>query len=96
MFAVGINLNAKAFLHAMERPGVIALGYAGQFIVKPILGILMAYFAVSILHLPSAIGTLSSRARVSPFHTLSCTLSGRSPAIFSKFPNSIQYQYQAF
>ncbi|CAM6091665.1 unnamed protein product [Calypogeia fissa] len=57
MFAVGINLNAKAFLHVMERPAVIAAGYAGQFIVKPILGVLVAYIGVSLLHLPSAIGS---------------------------------------
>lgn len=57
MFAVGINLNYSDFVSAFKRPLVIAIGYIGQFVVKPLLGVLFASIAVSYLHLPEAIGS---------------------------------------
>lgn len=57
MFAVGINLNYSDFVSAFKRPLVIALGYIGQFVVKPLLGVMFASLAVSYLHLPEAIGS---------------------------------------
>lgn len=57
MFAVGVNLSIGDFKHAFERPGPIALGLAGQYILKPLLGMIFATFAVQFLHLPDAIGT---------------------------------------
>lgn len=57
MFAVGINLNYSDFISAFKRPSVLAFGYMGQYVVKPLLGVLFASIAVSYLHLPDAIGT---------------------------------------
>ncbi|KAH7435486.1 hypothetical protein KP509_06G066900 [Ceratopteris richardii] len=57
MFAVGINLNYSDFISAFKRPLVLAIGYIGQFVVKPLLGVLFAFIAVSYLHLPESIGT---------------------------------------
>ncbi|XP_020588969.1 probable sodium/metabolite cotransporter BASS5, chloroplastic isoform X2 [Phalaenopsis equestris] len=56
MFAVGVNLSPKDFLEAIRRPEVIAAGYAGQFIIKPILGYIFGSIAVSILNLPNSLG----------------------------------------
>eukprot|EP00250_Pteridium_aquilinum_P000052 c10068_g1_i1 orf=73-1305(+) len=57
MFAVGINLNYSDFVSAFKRPSVLAMGYIGQYVLKPLLGVLFASLAVSYLHLPDAIGT---------------------------------------
>lgn len=57
MFAVGVNLSIKDFIHAFERPGPIALGLGGQYVLKPLLGVIFSTLAVQILHLPDAIGT---------------------------------------
>lgn len=57
MFAVGINLKASDFIQAFKRPWVIATGYMGQFVAKPLLGVLFASIAVSWLNLPQAIGS---------------------------------------
>ncbi|KAI5067565.1 hypothetical protein GOP47_0018093 [Adiantum capillus-veneris] len=57
MFAVGINLKYSDFTSAFKRPSVLAVGYIGQYVVKPLLGVLFATVAVSYLHLPDAIGT---------------------------------------
>ncbi|MCO5548276.1 hypothetical protein L7F22_001733 [Adiantum nelumboides] len=56
MFAVGINLDLSDFIHAFQRPRVLAAGYFGQFVIKPILGVLFATMGVSFLHLPPAVG----------------------------------------
>jgi predicted Na+-dependent transporter len=56
MFAVGINLNYSDFVSAFKRPSVLAIGYIGQYVLKPLLGVLFASIAVSQLHLPEAIG----------------------------------------
>ncbi|KAI5079741.1 hypothetical protein GOP47_0005220 [Adiantum capillus-veneris] len=57
MFAVGINLDPSNFIHAFQRPWILAAGYLGQFVIKPILGVLFATIGVSFLHLPPAIGS---------------------------------------
>jgi len=57
MFAVGVNLSIEDFKHAVERPGPIALGLAGQYILKPFLGVVVAALAVRFLQLPEAIGS---------------------------------------
>lgn len=57
MFAVGINLNSSDFIHAFQRPWVIITGYLGQFVIKPLLGVVFASVGVSCLHLPQAIGS---------------------------------------
>lgn len=57
MFAVGVNLSIKDFIHAFERPGPIALGLGGQYVLKPLLGVIFSTLAVQILHLPDAIGS---------------------------------------
>ncbi|KAK4389391.1 putative sodium/metabolite cotransporter BASS6, chloroplastic [Sesamum angolense] len=41
MFAVGVNSSEKDFLEAFRRPAAIFAGYIGQFVVKPLLGIVM-------------------------------------------------------
>lgn len=56
MFAVGVNLSIEDFKHAVERPGPIALGLAGQYILKPLLGVVFAALAVRILPLPESVG----------------------------------------
>lgn len=56
MFAVGVNLSIEDFKHAVERPGPIALGLAGQYVLKPLLGVVFAALAVRFLQLPEAIG----------------------------------------
>eukprot|EP00250_Pteridium_aquilinum_P015987 c22874_g3_i1 orf=161-1411(+) len=57
MFAVGINLNPLDFIDAFQRPWVLVAGYLGQFVIKPLLGVLFATIGVSFLHLPPAIGS---------------------------------------
>lgn len=57
MFAVGINLNSSDFIYAFQRPWVIIAGYLGQFVMKPLLGVVFASIGVSCLHLPQAIGS---------------------------------------
>lgn len=57
MFAVGINLHPSDFIHAFQRPWILAAGYLGQFLIKPLLGVLFATIGVSLLHLPPAIGS---------------------------------------
>lgn len=56
MFAVGVNSNAKDFLEAVRRPEVLAAGYIGQFIIKPILGYIIGNIALSMLNLPNSLG----------------------------------------
>ncbi|VVB12017.1 unnamed protein product [Arabis nemorensis] len=56
MFAVGINSNEKDFLEAFKRPKAILLGYAGQYLIKPILGFIFGLAAVSLFQLPTPIG----------------------------------------
>lgn len=56
MFAVGVNLSLDDFKHAFQRPGVIALGYVGQFALKPLIGYALAHSLVPSLGLPEAIG----------------------------------------
>eukprot|EP00252_Welwitschia_mirabilis_P025102 TRINITY_DN7713_c0_g1_i3.p1 TRINITY_DN7713_c0_g1~~TRINITY_DN7713_c0_g1_i3.p1 ORF type:complete len:312 (-),score=40.70 TRINITY_DN7713_c0_g1_i3:448-1383(-) len=57
MFAVGINSNAEDFVLAMKRPGVLWLGYIGQFLLKPLLGFIFGNIALRVFHLPEAIGS---------------------------------------
>ncbi|PKA53064.1 putative sodium/metabolite cotransporter BASS5, chloroplastic [Apostasia shenzhenica] len=56
MFAVGVNSSPKEFLEAIKRPDVIAAGYIGQFIIKPILGYIFGLLAISLLNLPTSLG----------------------------------------
>lgn len=56
MFAVGVNSSEKDFLEAFKRPAAIFAGYAGQFIVKPILGYLFGIMSVTVFGLPTPIG----------------------------------------
>ncbi len=56
MFAVGLNFSLKDFGKAFERPGVLAIGFFCQYMVKPLLGVVFAAISVSILHLPEAVG----------------------------------------
>lgn len=56
MFAVGINLSLDDFKHAFQRPAVLALGYFGQFVLKPLIGYALAQSLVPLLGLPDAIG----------------------------------------
>lgn len=57
MFAVGVNLSIEDFKHAVERPGPIALGLAGQYVLKPFLGVVVATLSVRFLPLPEAVGS---------------------------------------
>lgn len=57
MFSVGINSSAKDFILAIKRPDVIALGYIGQYMIKPLLGLAFGSIAVALLGLPDAIGS---------------------------------------
>eukprot|EP01018_Ginkgo_biloba_P012857 Gb_31164 [translate_table: standard] len=57
MFAVGINSSAEDFILAIKRPKVLASGYIGQYIIKPLLGLAFGRAAVTVLHLPDAIGS---------------------------------------
>jgi predicted Na+-dependent transporter len=65
MFAVGVNLSLDDFKHAFQRPGVIALGYVGQFALKPLIGYALAHSLVPSLGLPEAIGKANY-----PYHRL--------------------------
>lgn len=56
MFAVGVNSSPKDFLQAIKRPEVIAAGYVGQFVIKPILGFLVGAISVSAFGLPTSLG----------------------------------------
>lgn len=56
MFAVGVNSSEKDFLEAFKRPAAIFAGYAGQFIVKPLLGYLFGLLSVTVFGLPTPIG----------------------------------------
>eukprot|EP00850_Spirogloea_muscicola_P016412 SM000133S26778 [mRNA] locus=s133:9559:12346:- [translate_table: standard] len=57
MFAVGVNLSVHDFELVLHRPAAIALGYFGQFVVKPVLGVLASSTLIPLLHLPEAIGS---------------------------------------
>lgn len=57
MFAVGVNLSLDDFARAFRRPGAISVGYAAQFGVKPLLGLLLAATLVPLLRLPKAVGS---------------------------------------
>lgn len=56
MFAVGVNSSPKDFIQAIKRPEVVAAGYVGQFVVKPILGFLVGAISVSAFGLPTSLG----------------------------------------
>uniref|UniRef100_A0A0D9XFS3 Uncharacterized protein n=1 Tax=Leersia perrieri TaxID=77586 RepID=A0A0D9XFS3_9ORYZ len=56
MFAVGVNSSVKDFVEAIQRPDAIAVGYVGQFIIKPFFGFLFGTLAVTIFNLPTALG----------------------------------------
>ncbi|XP_020255601.1 probable sodium/metabolite cotransporter BASS5, chloroplastic, partial [Asparagus officinalis] len=56
MFSVGVNSSPKDFIQAINRPGVIAAGYVGQFVIKPIFGYLFGAISVSVFGLPTALG----------------------------------------
>ena len=56
MFAVGVNSTVKDFIEAIKRPDAIAVGYIGQFVIKPLLGFLFGTLAVAVLNLPTALG----------------------------------------
>jgi predicted Na+-dependent transporter len=49
-------LSIEDFKHAVERPGPIALGLAGQYVLKPLLGVVVATLSVRFLPLPEAVG----------------------------------------
>ncbi|KAJ6836857.1 putative sodium/metabolite cotransporter BASS5, chloroplastic [Iris pallida] len=56
MFAVGVNSSPNDFIEAIKRPKVIAAGYVGQFLIKPLLGYLFGTISVSALNLPTSLG----------------------------------------
>jgi len=56
MFAVGVNSSVEDFIEAIKRPDAIAVGYIGQFIIKPLFGYLFGTLAVTVLNLPTALG----------------------------------------
>jgi hypothetical protein len=56
MFAVGVNSSEKDFLEAFNRPAAIFAGYAGQFVLKPILGYLFGTIAMTIFGLSTPLG----------------------------------------
>ncbi|XP_026407614.1 probable sodium/metabolite cotransporter BASS5, chloroplastic isoform X1 [Papaver somniferum] len=55
MFAVGVNTDEKDFIKAFKKPAAILAGYAGQFVVKPILGYLFGTIAVTAFNLPTSL-----------------------------------------
>lgn len=57
MFAVGVNLRPQAFVDVWRHPMYVAVGSLGQWLVKPLLGLLIAQLSVTLLHLPPAVGT---------------------------------------
>ncbi|CAL8467631.1 g7169 [Coccomyxa elongata] len=57
MFAVGVNLKVEAFKEVFKKPQYIAVGAAGQWLVKPLLGLILALTLVPLLGLPNAVGT---------------------------------------
>ena len=54
MFAVGVNSSVEDFIEAIKRPDAIAVGYIGQFIIKPLFGFLFGTLAVTVLNLATA------------------------------------------
>lgn len=56
MFAVGVNSGPKDFVEAIKRPDAIAVGYVGQFIIKPLLGYIFGAISVSTFNLPTSLG----------------------------------------
>lgn len=56
MFAVGVNSSPKDFVLAINRPELIAAGYIGQFVIKPLLGCFFGTIAVSVFGLPTSLG----------------------------------------
>ncbi|KAL3152228.1 hypothetical protein ABBQ32_001310 [Trebouxia sp. C0010 RCD-2024] len=57
MFAVGVNLQLKAFATVFRTPKLLLLGVVGQWVVKPLLGILLASTVVPVLRLPSEVAS---------------------------------------
>ncbi|EIE24614.1 SBF-domain-containing protein [Coccomyxa subellipsoidea C-169] len=57
MFAVGVNLKVEAFKEVFKKPQYIAVGAVGQWLVKPLLGLILALTLVPMLGLPNAVGT---------------------------------------
>ncbi|KAK9831012.1 hypothetical protein WJX81_008474 [Elliptochloris bilobata] len=57
MFAVGVNLRLECFHEVFRRPQDILVGTLGQWVVKPLLGLLLAVTVVPLLGLPHAVGT---------------------------------------
>ena len=56
MFAVGVNSSPRDFVQAINRPEVIAAGYIGQIVIKPLLGYLFGTISVSAFSLPTSLG----------------------------------------
>ncbi|XP_039136856.1 probable sodium/metabolite cotransporter BASS5, chloroplastic isoform X2 [Dioscorea cayenensis subsp. rotundata] len=56
MFAVGVNSSPKDFIEAIKRPGAIAVGYVGQYVIKPLFGYLFGTILVSVFHFPTSLG----------------------------------------
>ncbi|CAL5219530.1 g1380 [Coccomyxa viridis] len=57
MFAVGVNLRPEAFKQVFMSPKTILVGNVCQWIVKPLLGLILALTLVPVLGLPHAVGT---------------------------------------
>ncbi|KAK9816977.1 hypothetical protein WJX72_007732 [[Myrmecia] bisecta] len=57
MFAVGVNLKPEAFAHVFKTPQHILVGVIGQWLIKPLLGVLLASTLVPALGLPPAVST---------------------------------------
>ena len=58
MFAVGVNSSPKDFIEAIKRPGAIAAGYVGQYVIKPLFGYIFGTISVSVFHFPTSLGEL--------------------------------------
>ncbi|KAH7692467.1 Bile acid:sodium symporter/arsenical resistance protein Acr3 protein [Dioscorea alata] len=56
MFAVGVNSSPKDFIEAIKRPGAIAAGYVGQYVIKPLFGYIFGTILVSVFHFPTSLG----------------------------------------
>jgi predicted Na+-dependent transporter len=59
MFAVGVNSSAKDFTEGIKRSDVIAAGYIGQFVIKPLFGFLFGTLAVAVLIILLVLGLAS-------------------------------------
>lgn len=57
MFAVGVNLQLQAFATVFKAPKLLLLGTFGQWVVKPVLGTLVASSLIPALKLPPQVAT---------------------------------------